>query len=158
MYYVMGKVATGVATIILTDIIMEKYDVSAKIKSRYARARTGLTRLAAQIRLPQGADEGNSSKEEAQNATHLSYSDRITIWEAGLQLRLARWAESKAFKNVDRLDRAICKAADHHAFCVKTLDAYKRNYIQMVPINCWAGVDQDDIPGDAYDQGEFHYV
>ncbi len=143
MYYVMGKVATGVATIILTDLIMEKYDVSAKIKDRYSQARTGITRLASQIRFPQGEDKGDSTQAEAQEAPNLTRRQRLDvwranlenkfyIWEAGLQLRLARRANDKA-------NRKVAFWIAHARYCQSTENEYKRNYVQIVPISYWAG-------------------
>ena len=132
MYAIMGKVATGIATIIITDVIMEKYDVSAKVKSRYTQACTGVARLASQIRVSQGEDESATSREKAQTSPRLTVRERFVIAEARLQHRLAERAVRKA-------DRKVAFWIEHARFCQMLAVEYKRNYIKVVPLKAWAG-------------------
>ena len=132
MYAIAGKMATSIAAIIITDVIMEKYDVRAKVKDRYAQARTGFARLASQIRVSQGEDESATSGEEAQTSSRLTRRERFRIWEARIQYQLARRASWKADYYVER-------AIAHARECQELAVAYKRNYIKVVPLSAWSG-------------------
>ena len=132
MYAIAGKIATSIASIIITDILMEKYDVRSKIKDRYTQACTGITRLAAKVRVSQGEDESATSGEEAQAPSYLKWRQRLNISEARLQYRLARRAQ---FKADWRLERAV----NHARYCNTVVREYRANYIKTVPFSAWAG-------------------
>ncbi len=136
MYAIAGKMATSIAAIIITDIIMEKYDVRSKVKERYTQACAGLTGLAAKVRLTQGEDKSATSKEETQETARVSLTTRFTIWEAGIQLRLADRAERKA-------NECITRAIAHARYCRQVAVEYKHNYIHTVSINEWAGPEDE---------------
>ena len=74
MYTILGRIATGVVTIILTDILMEKYDVAAKVKARYAQTRTACSRFAAQVRADAGSNEDDTPQTETQTRVRMKFS------------------------------------------------------------------------------------
>lgn len=136
MYAIAGRLATGVATIIITDILMEKYDVSAKVKERYTQARARVSGLTAQVWSPHAQAQSAAKKAEAQETPRLTWRERLTIREAGLQLRLARRANDKA-------NRKVAFWIAHARYCQETENAYRRNYLDLVPLEKWMGPEDE---------------
>lgn len=132
MYSTIGKLATSVVAIIITDVLMEKYDVRRQIKKRYTQTCTAATGLASKVRSHAGQDESATTEAEAQETSRLTRRERYRIWEARLQYRLARRALWSANWKADR-------AKNHASYCAEVAEEYKRNYIRTVPLRAWAG-------------------